>query len=134
MSHHSVKKWKIYFHRTNISSNQLFSNSLAFSKSIAFTKFLPKNGEREQKISAISTHCANVIELWWFRGKIREFNYQWIELEQSVSRSPLIIFTKSFEGREGSIFRLIRRFTKILKVIWRKFRRYESFVNSQLNV
>ena len=52
---HSVKKRKIYSHWKNISSNQLFSNSI--SKTVGFTKFLPKICE-SKLISVISTLCA----------------------------------------------------------------------------
>ena len=40
---HSVEKQKIYSHRKNFSSNQLFSNF--FSKNVTFTKFLPEMSE-----------------------------------------------------------------------------------------
>ena len=68
-----VVKWKIYSHRENISSNQLFSNF--FSKTIALTKFLLKSAK---KISwnqlSINFFSKNVdfTEKCWFLRKNRD--------------------------------------------------------------
>ena len=81
---HSVKKWKIYSHRKNISSNQLVSNS--FSRTVTFTKFLPKMRESKfpyhsveitvnlllrflGKIFVKATHLLNNLLKSWFDGK-----------------------------------------------------------------
>ena len=64
----SVEKRKIYSHRKNISSNQLFSNF--FSNIVVFTKFLPKKCERQFLVFS-TLHCGYSLSHFFGRNFVK---------------------------------------------------------------